>query len=264
MASKVGQAISKDNFDAARARLLGTGALKASAMNSSPTPRKPATKLRLTLPKSLLLYRFRFEDLPASDEALRAALAKQQILLGQVIPATREVLDRYEYVLTQALEGKVTVQGKLNYDLAGEPTILFRPAGERPRISEVHLNGNESVPAAQLLNKFADVAVGSEFTEPAVRRLLEASLRPLYEARGRLRVAFPKIVAEPSKHPDVVGVSVTVTVEEGPPYMLGAVRFTGAAAKQAKELDDGHGKDERPQISTRSKTGLDRNSSASI
>ena len=45
-------------------------------------------------------------------------------------------------------------------------------------------------------------------------------------------------MAEPSKQPEVVGVSVTVAVEEGPPYKLGAVRFTGAAARQAKELED--------------------------
>jgi outer membrane protein insertion porin family len=52
-----------------------------------------------------------------------------------------------------------------------------------------------------------------------------------------VRLAFPKIVTEPSKHPDVVGVSLTVTVEEGPAYKLGAVHFTGAAARQAKELE---------------------------
>jgi len=130
------------------------------------------------------------------------------------------------------------VEGKLNYDLPGEPTILFRPAGDRPHISEVHFTGNESVPATQLLNTFADVAVGTEFTEPAVRRLLDASIRPLYEARGKVRVAFPKIVTEPSKRPEVVGVSVAVSVEEGPTYKLGAVHFTGAAARQAKELED--------------------------
>jgi len=186
-------------------------------------------------------------------------LTKQEILMGELIPGTREVLDRYERALTKALDGKVTVEGKLNYDLPGEPTVLFRPAGDRPRISEVHVTGNESVPAMQLLNKFADVAVGTEFTEPAVRRLLDASIRPMYEAHGKVRVAFPKIVAEPSKQSEVVGVSVTVTVEEGPAYKLGAVRFTGAAARQAKELEDlvKWRKDETINFDE-IKTGLDR------
>jgi len=256
---KIGQVVSKDNFDSARARLLGTGAFESVGYEFKPNTAKSGYEATFDVAEVALLYPYRFEDLPASDAALRAALAKQEIMMGQLIPATREVLDRYEKVLIQALEGKVTVQGKLNYDLPGEPTILFRPVGDRPRISEVHLNGNESVPAAQLLNKFADVAIGTEFTEPAVRRLLEASIRPLYEARGKLRVTFPKIVAEPSKHPDVVGVSVTVTVEEGPPYKLGAVRFTGAAAKQAKELEGlvKWRKDETVNFDD-IKTGLDR------
>ena len=255
----LGQTVSKDNFDSARVRLLQTGAFESVGYEFKPNAAKNGYDATFDLAEVALLYPYRFEDLPASDAVLRAALAKQEILMGPVIPATRDVLYRYEKVLTQVLEGKVTVQGKLNYDLPGEPTILFRPAGERPRISEVHLNGNESIPATQLLNKFADVAVGTEFTEPAVRRLLEASIRPMYEARGKLRVAFPKIVAEPSTHPDVVGVAVTVTVEEGSPYKLGAVRFTGAAAKQAKELEDlvKWRKDETVNFDE-IKTGLDR------
>jgi outer membrane protein insertion porin family len=235
---KIGQMVSKDQFDAARGRLVETGAFESVGYEFKPNAAKTGYDATFDVAEIALLYTYRFEDLPASDAALRAALAKQEILIGPVIPVTREVLDRYGKELTRALEGKVTVEGKLNYDLPGEPTILFRPAGQRPRISEVHLTGNESVPATELLNKFADVAIGTEFSDPAVRRLLDASIRPLYEARGKLRVAFPKIAAEPSKQPEVVGVSVTVTVEEGPPYKLGAVRFTGAAAQKARELED--------------------------
>ena len=230
--------VNKDKFDAARARLLETGAFESVGYEFKPNAAKTGYDATFDVAEIALLYPYRFEDLPASDAALRAALAKQEILIGPVIPATRRVLDRYGRFLTQALEGKVAVEGKLNYDLPGEPTILFRPADQRPRISEVHLTGNESVPSTELLNKFADVAIGTEFSDPAVRRLLEASIRPLYEARGKLRVAFPKIAAEPSKQTEVVGVSVTVTVDEGPPYKLGAVRFTGAATQKARELED--------------------------
>jgi len=235
---KIGQAVSKDTFDAARARLLESGAFESVGYEFKPNAAKTGYEATFDVAEVALLYSYRFEDLPAPDETLRAVLNKQAILLGHVIPATRDVLDRYAYLLTKAVNDKVIVEGKLNYELPGEPTILFRPVGDRPRISEVHVTGNESIPATQLLNKFADVAVGAEFTEPGVRRLLDANIRPLYEALGRLRVAFPKIVAEPSKQPEVTGVSVTVTVEEGPLYKLGTVRYTGAASRQAKELDD--------------------------
>jgi len=256
---RVGQIVSKDNFDAARARLLDTGAFESVGYEFKPDAAKTGYEATFELAEVALLYPYRFEDLPAADAALRVALTKQEILLGELIPGTREVLDRYERALTKALDGKVTVEGKLNYDLPGEPTVLFRPAGDRPRISEVHVTGNESVPAMQLLNKFADVAVGTEFTEPAVRRLLDASIRPMYEAHGKVRVAFPKIVAEPAKQSEVIGVSVTVTVEEGAAYRLGAERFTGAAVRQAKELEDlvKWRKDETVNFDE-IKTGLDR------
>src|SRR6202521_5845069 len=145
---KIGQAVSKDNFDVARARLLATGAFESVGYEFKPNAAKTGYDATFDVAEVALLYPYRFEDLPASDAALRAALSKQEILMSQAIPATRQVLDRYEKALTRARQGKVTVEAKLNYDLPGEPTILFRPAGTRPRISEVHVTGNESIPAA--------------------------------------------------------------------------------------------------------------------
>jgi outer membrane protein assembly factor BamA len=63
---------------------------------------------------------------------------------------------------------------------------------------------------------------------------LDASIRPLYEARGMLRVTFPKIDTAPAK--DVDGVEVTVEVEQGPVYKLGRVSFTGSDDLTPREL----------------------------
>jgi outer membrane protein insertion porin family len=239
---KSGQAVSKETFDAARARLMETGAFESVGYGFKPNRANTGYDATFEVAEVALMYRYRFEDLPAPDDALRAVLRRQEILLGDEIPVTSDVLNRYNGALTRYLadkaDGKIEVIGRLSYDQPGEPTILFRPAGNRPRISQIHFTGNEAVPGAQLFLKFADVAVGTEFTETAVRRLLDAGIVPLYEARGRLRVAFPKITVEPAKEPDVIGVAVTVTIDEGPAYNLGAVRFAGAAAKQAKELED--------------------------
>ena len=138
----------------------------------------------------------------------------------------------------QLLAGKIEVIGRLSYDQPGQPTVLFRPAGDRPRISQIQFTGNETLPPTQLFNTFSGVAVGKEYSEETVRRLLDLNIRPLYEARGRLRVAFSNIAAEPSKETDVVGVAVNITVNEGPEFKLGHVRYTGAASRLAKELDD--------------------------
>src|SRR5579864_7333453 len=70
------------------------------------------------------------------------------------------------------------------------------------------------------------VAVGIGYTEPQVRLLLDTSIRPLYEARGMIRVSFPKVETAPAK--DVEGVEVTVQVEQGPVYKLARVDFEGS------------------------------------
>jgi len=235
---KIGQPVSKSNFDEARARLMDTGAFESVGYDFKPSSGNSGYDATFDVAEVALLYRFRFEDLPASDEKLREVLRKQEALFGDEIPATTEVLNRYNGALTHFLEGKVEVIGRLSYDLPGEPMVLFRPAGTRPRISQVHFKGNEVVPANQLFNKFSSVAVGAEFSESTVRRLLDINVRPLYEARGLLRVAFPKIEAEPSREVDVIGVAIVITVEEGPEFKLRSVSYAGAALKQAKELDE--------------------------
>lgn len=234
---KLGQPVSKEVFNAARDRLMETGGFESVGFEFRPSAEKNGYDATFDVAEVALLYKFRFEDLPAPDSRLRALLRQQETLFADEIPATPEVLNRYNGVLTKFLEGKLEVVGRLNYDLPGSPTILFRPGADRPRISQIHFTGNESLPTTQLFNTFSGVAVGKEFSEDTVHRLLDLNIRPMFETRGKLRVAFPKITATPAKEPDVVGVAVDILIEEGPDFKLGTVRYAGAATKQAKELD---------------------------
>jgi outer membrane protein assembly factor BamA len=135
--------------------------------------------------------------------------------------------------------------------------VVFRSAAPRSNIAEVHFTGNEIVPTSLLVNTLADVAVGVPFSETPVRVLLDSSIRPLYEARGLLRVTFPRITTE--KATKVEGVSVTVAVNEGPIYALGTVQFTGAAAAKAKTLlDDADWKKGEPVNFDQIKASLDK------
>jgi outer membrane protein assembly factor BamA len=102
-------------------------------------------------------------------------------------------------------------------------------------IAEVRFAGNEAVPTALLLRTINEVAVGIPYTEAALRQRLDAGIRRVYEARGRIRVSFPKITIE--KAAKVDGLVVTVTVNEGPAYNLGTARFTGAPSEGAAQLE---------------------------
>ena len=171
------------------------------------------------------LYPFRFEDLPAPDQQLRTFLSAREPLFRNRLPGTRELLERYADEIQQALaktDFKDKVIAKLVADKPGELTILFRPAKAPPSIAQVVFTGNQVLPAAQLQSTLSAVAIGIPYSDVAVRQRLDTSIRPLYEARGRLEVKFPAISTEPMK--EVHGLRVAIQVDEGPVYNFGEIR----------------------------------------
>jgi outer membrane protein assembly factor BamA len=103
-----------------------------------------------------------------------------------------------------------------------------------PAVAEVAFEGNQAVPTSALQSAIAEVAVGLPYKEEAFRQCLDASIRPLYDARGRVRVAFTKLTVEKAK--DVQGLAVKVTLVEGGTYDLGGVRIEGAPHFEAARL----------------------------
>jgi outer membrane protein insertion porin family len=102
----------------------------------------------------------------------------------------------------------------------------------------VTFEGNQVVKQNILREAVAGVAVGSPYTEAGFREVLNGAIRTLYEQRGRVRVAFPKIRVEPAT--DVEGVHVFVTVDEGESYELGKVGIAGPSpVDPAALLKDG-------------------------
>jgi outer membrane protein insertion porin family len=114
---------------------------------------------------------------------------------------------------------------------------VFRPPIARSNIAEVRFTGNEVLPSAVLIRTLSGVAVGLPYNEPGLRAVLDSSIRPLYDARGRIRATFPSITVEKSTAKDVEGIIVTVAVNEGPSYSLGNIRFAGVAQTQVAELE---------------------------
>lgn len=230
---KIGAPVLKADFDAARARLLATGAFESVGCEFKPSASNTGYAGMIEVVEVEQLYPYRFEDLPVSDDTMRAALRKQESLLGDQIPGTKDVLDRYVNTVQQTVGPAVKVSGKLIADI-GQYAIVFRPDVPRDHVAEVRFSGNEVVPSAALLRALSEVAIGTEFSDTTMRLMLDASVRPLYDARGRIRVSFPKIETERTL--DYDGVIVKITVNEGPSYSLGAVRFAGVSSSDAAEL----------------------------
>lgn len=233
---RIGQEASNAQFEAARERLFKTGAFESVGYKFGPSADGKGYMGTFEVVEVDQLYPMRFEDLPVSDAEIRGFLASREPLFRDRIPGTKEILDRYAAELQSFAAGKNfkdKVIARIVSDKPGELTVLFRPSTAPPSVAEVRFTGNQVVPVAELNNALGAVAIGVPFRETTIRQLLDANVRPLYEARGRMTAAFPKIEAEKAK--DVDGVRVTVQVDEGPEFKFGEIRAT-AGVVNAKEL----------------------------
>ena len=91
----------------------------------------------------------------------------------------------------EPIVGKVTQTGAEQY------AIVFRPARNLPAVAQVTFQGNKVVPQGVLREVVHGTAIGSPYTEKAFRELLNNTVRAVYEQRGRVRVAFTEVRAEP-------------------------------------------------------------------
>jgi outer membrane protein insertion porin family len=239
---KTGQKVTRADFDLARQRLDATGAFVTVGYEYKPSGGTAGTASGTAGPASGYdavievheidnIYPYRFEDLPKTDDVLREALRAQEPLWSDEIPVA--AIERYVDAITQQGVG-IAVTARMQPAPQGGLAIVFRPAATLPNIAEVDFEGNDVLPTATLLRAINAVAIGIPYTEKALRERLDAAIRPLYDARGRIRVAFPKLAVEQARKLD--GVDVTVTVEEGPVYTLGDVNFTGLADSEVADL----------------------------
>ena len=233
-----GDIAGKAEFEAARQRLLATGVFATAGYRFAPAPDGKGYNAVFEVSEIDQMYPARFEDLPASDAELRAWLKQKDPLFAPKIPATKPELDRYSAWIAEFLAKRdyhEAVAGRVISENPSELVIVFLPAKGRPTVARAIFTNTGAVPAGVLQTAMHGVAIGIPFSEPHYRLLLDSTIRPLYEARGMIRVSFPKVATEPAK--DVDGLVVTTQVEPGPVYKLGKASFRGAATAAGEEFD---------------------------
>lgn len=234
---KVGQVAGKAEFDAARDRLVATGFFETVGYRFAPTKDSSGYAASFQVVEVSPLYPVQFEGLPAKPAEISAWLQSKDPLFGPKLPATKEVLDRYRRLIQDYLDSKnesEKVLGKLTPIGINDFAVVFRSAKLLPTIALVKFTGNQAILTTTLQNKTSEVAIGFPYTESGFRILLDNAIRPLYDARGRVRATFPKITTELAR--DVNGLVVTVTVDEGPEFKLGEVKFAGNYASKSADL----------------------------
>ena len=222
---RVGQLAGPRDFEAARDRLAATGVFESIDFRFGPGADQKGYAVSFQVVEVAPLFAVRFEDL-GPPQQFEELLKRTDPLFGPRIPATQQMLDRYARAIEEFLAAsnrKEKVAGKVSAEPGEGPAVVFRPAASPPAVALVRFTNNEVIPTTMLQNKMNAVAVGVPYKEARFRQLLDTSIRPLYEARGRIRVSFPQIQTEKAK--DVNGLLVTVKVEEGPSYTVGEIRL---------------------------------------
>jgi outer membrane translocation and assembly module TamA len=183
-------------------------------------------------------YPAEFENLHVSEQELRAALREKDPLFASgKLPATQPAFERYKNWVQEFLAAKGQPE-KIAVGVApistGEFAVVFRPAHSLPAVALVTFRGNHVVPSNVLHDAISGAGIGAEYTEDRFREILNSAIRPIYEARGRMRVRFTELSTEPTK--DVLGLHVFVTVDEGRSYTMGKVSIEGMAPIDAADL----------------------------
>ena len=225
----VGDKVTPKDFEAARQRLLATGAFQTAGFEFKQDPDGQGYRGEFAVTEETQAYPITFEDLPAPDAKLMDWLQKKDPLFGPTIPATQLALDRYcalieEYLKPLGFTGKVT--SGLSADYSPDLTVLFRPNTPRPIVGEVHFTDTGEIPFQTLQAAVGGAAIGVGYSEARFRQVLDASVRPVYEAHGYLHVSYPSIQLAPAKF--VKGVAVTVKMDPGPVYKLSSFHVDGA------------------------------------
>jgi outer membrane protein insertion porin family len=235
---KTGQLAGKAEFEAARDRLVASGAFETVGYKFEPGPAKQGYVATFQVTEVDPVFPVRFEELGVPDAQLDAVLRARDPLYSRTkLPATRAVVDRYtawiqEFLGSKGLTEKIA--GKVAPVTSDEFAIVFRPARNLPAVAQVTFQGNQVISQSVLREAIHGTGVGSAYTEAGFREILNNAVRPLYEQRGRVRVAFPEIRAEPVD--DVTGVHVFVRVDEGKSYELGKVTIAGQSPVDAAVL----------------------------
>lgn len=223
-------------FDAARDRLIASGYFDMVAYRY-----KPATAggydVTFEVQEIDTLYPIRIDGLPAKlDEITTFLKSKDPLFTGQM-PGTQQVIRRTASEIEQYLESKGHADKVAGKVIAPSPEhfeVDFTPIRGLPAVSAVSFEGSRLISAIDLHNKISEVAFGQPFTENGFRALLESQIVPLYEAKGYMRVSFPKITSEAST--EVTGVDVKVTVDEGVEYKLTRVAVAGKSADESARI----------------------------
>lgn len=226
---KLGQRVTPKELDDACRRLLKSGFFKAASYRyqSRPAPGGFNYSVNFELVDETTLVPVVLDIPNTNQEELWTKVKTADPLLDRQMPDTDGAQRYYQHSLEALIAKPGSPQpliAKREADLGkGKIVVVFRPAN-LPKLRQIAFEGNRAFDVPTLENTIHKVAVGEDYSDREFRVAVEANLTPMYEEKGYLKIAFPKIVAVPLS-PD--SVLATVTIQEGHTWKLGDVLLSG-------------------------------------
>ena len=220
---RIGDMATKEKFEAARQKLIDSGFFESVGYKYGPSDDKTGYSAAFEVTEVQQAYAVKFERLPRPDAELRKALPRPIHCSAIVFPArsrsssvTAKCFRNTSRVSTIVLWAAFSRTRRISLQSCSNP-----PQG-RPRSLKCGSRKHRSFPhqfcrTPSLVLQSEPCGMSRKF-----RQILDISVRPLYEARGRLMASYTKITTEPYGGENL-GCGVKVEVDEGEPFTLGEV-----------------------------------------
>jgi outer membrane protein insertion porin family len=175
------------------------------------------------------------------DEELLAAVKQDVPTFDGTLPVNAEVTAFMTGVL-QHLLGERQIRGQVEFSLhnnqtTGKSQYVFSVKGTGLSVCALRVTGASVIPESQLVEAAAELT-RRDYSRLYLTELANGTLRTMYQERGYWRAEFREPIVTLGTPPAAcAGVSVTLHVDEGAPYLWDRAEWRGVSAITTKELD---------------------------
>jgi outer membrane protein assembly factor BamA len=175
------------------------------------------------------------------DEELLAVVKQDVPTFDGTLPVNSEVTAYMASVLQHLLDDR-QIRGRVEFALhnneaTGKSQYLFSVKGTGLGVCALRVTGASVIPESQLVEAAAELT-RRDYSRLHLTEFANGTLRTMYRQRGYWRAEFRDPIATVGTTPDAcAGVSVTLRVDEGAPYMWDRAEWRGVSAITTKELD---------------------------
>jgi outer membrane protein assembly factor BamA len=234
-----GRALAIADLDAAIQKLLDTGLMAAVHYRLQSDRAGVRVTLEVVEPlwtMAVLLDNFIW----FSDEEIYRTIAREIPTFDGAVPDTEGALNTVGRVLQRMLDER-HIDGRVEHKLAvqlnvGRQKQRFTVTGIKMPVCDIRFLHASPANEVELL-KASKFVVGDQYSRERLFKTIEGNLVPIYKERGYLEGQFSAPLVVQRSAPPCDGVDISIDVEEGNVYSLGAVEWVGNAVISTSALD---------------------------